>query len=149
MVERKKSEAEKPETGSEPAAMPEPEVSERPRRRRYSAEYKQRILSLSDELLKEPGALGPMLRREGLYSSHLVTWRKQREQGALDALTPKKRGRKPKDVNPLGERLRELERENRKLQGRLKQAETIIEIQKKVSEILGVTLPEPPSEESE
>ena len=84
-----------------------------------------------------------------MYSSHLFTWRKQREQGALDALSPKKRGRKAKEINPLAERLEELERENQKLKGRLKQAETIIEVQKKVSEILGVTLPEPPSEGSE
>ena len=79
-----------------------------------------------------------MLRREGLYSSHLSAWRRQREEGALEALGRKKRGRKAKPVNPLSRKVEELQRENRKLKGQLKQAEAVIEVQKKVSEILGL-----------
>lgn len=122
------------------AAVPDPEVPEKPARRRFTAEYKLRILHEADGCV-EPGALGALLRREGLYSSHLTTWRRQREQGALEALTPKKRGRRA--PHPLSRRVAELERENVHLQRRLKQAETIIEVQKKVSEILGIPLKSP------
>ena len=121
-------------------AVPDPEVPEKAARRRFTAEYKLRILHEADGCV-EPGALGALLRREGLYSSHLTTWRRQREQGALEALTPKKRGRRA--PHPLSRRVAELERENAHLQRRLKQAETIIEVQKKVSEILGIPLKSP------
>ena len=77
-----------------------------------------------------------MLRREGLYSSNLTAWRKQKEQGILQGVTPKKRGRKTKEKNPLAQRVAELERANRKLQSRLKKAEIIIDVQKKISQIL-------------
>ncbi|MBI5628691.1 MAG: transposase [Candidatus Rokubacteria bacterium] len=83
------------------------------------------------------GELGALLRREGLYSSHLTTWRRQREQGSLAALRAKKRGRPGVPPSPLARRVAELERENIRLTHRLQQAETIIEVQKKVSEILG------------
>mgnify|MGYP006292087429 FL=1 len=86
----------------------------------------------------EPGQIGALLRREGLYSSHLTNWRKQREQGILEGLSPAKRGRKPKPRNPLDKRMAELERENQRLQNKLKQAQIIIEAQKKISEILGI-----------
>jgi len=85
---------------------PDPEVPEKPTRRRFTAEYKLRILRLADACT-EPGSVGALLRREGLYSSHLTAWRRQRERDVLDGLTPKKRGRKVAERNPL---LPELER---------------------------------------
>jgi transposase-like protein len=120
----------------------DPEVLERPVRRRFSAEYKLQILRQADACT-EPGQLGELLRREGLYSSHLRTWRAQRQQGALDALAPKKRGRKPRDNDPLIEENRRLERVNKRLVERLRQAEVIIDVQKKVAEILGIPLQSP------
>ena len=121
---------------------PDPEVMERPVRRRFLAEYKLQILRQADAC-DESGQLGELLRREGLYWSHLSTWRKQREQGTLDALTPKKRGRKPRDNDPLIEENRRLERVNKRLVERLRQAEVIIDVQKKVAEILGIPLQNP------
>ena len=120
----------------------DPEVPERPVRRRFSAEYKLQILRQADAC-DESGQLGELLRREGLYSSHLSTWRQQREQGTLDALAPKKRGRKPRDNDPLIEENRRLHRVNQRLVERLRQAEVIIDVQKKVAEILGIPLPSP------
>jgi transposase len=128
-----------------PAGVPDPEVPATPKRRRYSAEYKLEILRKADAC-KEPGELGALLRREGLYHSNLITWRRQREEGALNALRPKKRGRKASPKNPLAPRVAELEREKRRLERRLKQAETIIEIQKKTSELLGIPLNQPSNE---
>jgi transposase len=120
----------------------DPEVLERPIRRRFSAEYKLQILQQADAC-DESGQLGELLRREGLYSSHLSTWRLQREKGALDALTPKKRGRKPRQNDPLIEENRRLQRVNLRLVERLRQAEVIIDVQKKVAEILGIPLQSP------
>ncbi len=131
--------------GATPAAAPDPEVPAIPKRRRYTAEYKLEILKKADAC-KEPGELGALLRREGLYHSNLITWRRQREEGALKALRPQKRGRKASPKNPLAPRVAELERENRQLERRLKQAETIIEIQKKTSELLGIPLSRPSNE---
>ena len=91
------------------------------------------------DLCAQPGQVGALLRREGLYSSHLTTWRRQKEEGLLDALSPKKRGRKKTPRNPLADRASRLEKENRRLQQKLKQAELIIEAQKKMSEILGIS----------
>ncbi|RLA00004.1 MAG: transposase [Gammaproteobacteria bacterium] len=96
----------------------------------------------------EHGQLGELLRREGLYSSHLTCWRKQRREGSIQGLTPRKRGRKAQPRNPLTKRVTELERENQILHKRLQQAELIIEVQKKVSQILGVTLETPEDSES-
>ena len=118
---------------------PDPEVSEKPVRRRFTAEYKLRILHEADTQ-GNLGQIGALLRREGLYASHLTTWRRQRVQGALDALRPKKRGRKADQRSPLARRIAELERENQHLAHRLKQTETIIEVQKKVSEVLSIPL---------
>ena len=118
--------------------QPDPEVPEKKRRRKFTAKYKLSILSEAD-LCVEPGQLGALLRREGLYSSHLTTWRRQRQEGLLDALSPKKRGRKKKPKNPLVEKVARLERDNRRLQQKLKQTELIIEAQKKMSEILGIS----------
>jgi len=118
--------------------VPDPEVTEQKPRRKFTAAYKLRILQQSDTCT-EPGQLGELLRREGLYSSNLATWRRQREQGLLNALSPKKRGRKHKGKNPLALRVAQLENENQRLYSKLKQAELIIEAQKKISEILGIT----------
>ena len=130
------------------ASAPDPEVSEKPKRRRYPAEYKLRILKELDSCT-EPGEIGALLRREGLYSSLVSTWRRQRDEGSLKALAASKRGRKPKPLNPLSRRVQELEREKKKLERRLKQAQTIIEVQKKLSEILGGPPTEEPKEGSE
>jgi transposase-like protein len=116
---------------------PDPEVPERKRRRKFTENYKLRILKEADGCT-QPGQMGALLRREGLYSSHLTCWRRQREKGILQALRPKKRGRKQIKKNPLNQRLALLERENRKLKHKLQQAEKIIEVQKKISEILGI-----------
>jgi len=122
-----------------------PEVPERASRQRFDAEYKLRILEEADRCT-EPGQLGELLRREGLYSSHLTTWQKQREEGALNGLREKKRGRKSKRRDPKDLELARLRREKQELEERLRQAETIIEVQKKVSEILGIPLDRPDDE---
>ena len=120
-------------------APPDPEVAEKPSRRRFSAEYKRRVLEQADACT-EPGQLGALLRREGLYSSHLTTWRKQREKGTLAGLQPKKRGPKSKRGHPLVGENERLRRENQRLRKQLQQAGAIIEIQKRASEILGISL---------
>jgi len=120
--------------------VPDPEVREKAVRRRFTAEYKLRILKEAESCTKK-GQLGVLLRREGLYSSNLITWRYQLEKGTLEALSPRKRGPKGKGKgpNPSAHRIAELEQENEKLKKKLKMAETIIEVQKKVSEILQVS----------
>lgn len=118
---------------------PDPEVPEKPKRRKFSAAYKRRILQEVDACTK-PGEVGALLRREGLYSSTLTRWRRAREAGELEGLGPKKRGRRSRERDPLAEEVEELKRENVRLQQRLKQAEKVIEVQKKVSEILGTPL---------
>lgn len=137
-----------PSTGGaeDPVMMspPDPEVPEKKARRKFTAKYKLQILQEADTCT-QPGQLGAFLRSKGLYSSNLATWRKQRDEGLLDALSPKKRGRKEKQKNPLAPRVAELERETEGLRRKLKRAETIIEFQKKISEILGI--PQEPSEE--
>jgi transposase-like protein len=124
------------------SAPADPQVNSRPVRRRFSAAYKLSIIEEADRC-SEPGQIGSLLRREGLYSSHLTSWRKQRRAGTLSALTPAKRGPKAQPRNPLAEENQKLRRENERLNRRLKAAETIIEFQKKVSEILGIPLSEP------
>ncbi|NIL97678.1 MAG: transposase [Planctomycetales bacterium] len=121
---------------------------ERPVRRQYPAAYKLRILEEADACTQH-GELGALLRREGLYSSHLTTWRKQREEGILSGLKPKKRGRKARPKDPVQEENQRLRRENERLLARLKQAETIIEVQKKLSEALGISLDNPQTSASE
>lgn len=130
-------------TGEAPGAggnrdVPDPEVAEKKPRRRFTAKYKLHILHEADNCAG-PGQLGALLRREGLYSSNLTTWRRQREKGILSGLTPKKRGRKNRPKNPLADQVARLEKENRKLRLKLKQAETIIDVQKKVSQMLEQT----------
>ena len=135
-------------TESTKAGRPNPssEVLEKPVRRRFTVEYKARILAEADACT-QPGALGELLRREGLYSSHLATWRRQRDEGALAGLTPKRRGRKAKAKNPLAEEVARLQRENGRLKEQLRQAELIIDVQKKVSEMLNLPLDGPSGEE--
>ena len=126
---------------------PDPEVPEKKPRRKFTAQYKLEVLKKADACT-QPGQVGALLRAEGLYSSNLTHWRKQRAKGQLNALSPKKRGRKAITPNPLAKKVAELERQNRKLTRKLKQAETIIEVQKKISEILGVPLEDPNSDEN-
>lgn len=120
---------------------PDPQVSEKARRRQFSAKYKLDILAQADKCAT-PGEVGSLLRREGLYSSHLSNWRKQRDAGALEGLS-KTRGRKPRSDSGEKKRIAELEREVKKLRHKLEQAETIIEVQKKLSQALGITAPDP------
>ena len=116
----------------------EVEVMAKPTRRRFTAEYKLGVLREADGLSGR-GELGALLRREGLYSSHLTAWRKQRERGELEGLS-RKRGPSPKQRNPLAHKVRVLERENTRLKRRAERAEGLVELQKKVSEILGIEL---------
>jgi transposase-like protein len=127
------------------AAHPDPEVSAKVHRRQFTAAYRLRILKEADAC-KKRGALGALLRREGLYSSHLVHWRRQREHGELVAGRARKRGPVPKPVDP---RVKQLESENRRLQRKLARAETIITLQKKVAEILGIPLKPLDSDETD
>jgi len=124
---------------TKPSAMANPEVDSKAMRRRFSAEYKRRILQEADQ--GAPGGIAALLRREGLYSSHLTTWRKQRKSGEIAGLTPRKRGKKPVPRNPLVAENERLCRETQRLQKRLRQAETIIDVQKKLCDILGLTVP--------
>jgi len=123
------------------AAAPEAtsEVIARPVRRRFTAEYKLRILQEADRCA--PGELGALLRREGLYSSNLSKWRRQRQAGQLAGLKPKKRGRK---VDAQAQELARLEREKARLQAQLERAELIMEAQKKLLVLLNQEIPEVP-----
>lgn len=125
---------------SAPAVVPDPQV-ERPARRTFTAEYKKRILDEADRCAPGDGELGALLRREGLYSSHLTTWRAQRAAGALAGLAPKKRGRKPTPKNPLAAEVARLQRELRRALARAERAEGLVELQKKVAELFGRELP--------
>jgi transposase len=112
--------------------MPKTEVVAKAKRRQYTAEYKLRILREVDAC-EELGEIGALLRREGIYSSSLSNWRRQRERGELDGLSPQKRGPKP---DPQAVELAKLKRENERLRERLRKAELIIEVQKKVAQML-------------
>lgn len=133
------AELQKPEL----TAIPNPEVLDRPQRRIFTAAYKLSILRELDACV-EPGTAGAVLRREGLYSSHISDWRRKREAGELTALSPGKRGRPEKPANPLTAEVARLDRENRRLQEELRKARLIIDVQKKLSEILNIPLPDPP-----
>ena len=114
-----------------PKAVPDPEVPEKTVRRKFTAAYKLRIIREA-ERCTEPGQIGALLRREGIYSSSLTSWRRQVKQG----LVPKKRGPLAQKADPNVRRIAELERQNEKLAHKLKQAELIIDVQKKVAELL-------------
>ncbi len=116
-----------------------PEVSDRPGRRTFTGPEKLRILKEADQAAGT-GAIGALLRRHGLYSSALSEWRRQREAGVLGALTPAKRGPKLSDPNPLSAELAGVQRENAQLRRRLERAEAIIEVQKKLADLLGIPL---------
>jgi transposase-like protein len=118
----------------------EVEVLEKPQRRRFSLEYKRRIVREADRCRK-PGEVGALLRREGLYSSHLSSWRAARDRGELGGSGSRKRGPEPKVPDPSAKRIAKLEQENRKLRKRAERAEGLVEVQKKLSELLGIELP--------
>jgi transposase len=135
---KENSTAPPPLEGKRSAAVPpDPEVVDKPSRRRFSPAYKLRILEEADRCT-EPGEVGRLLRREGLYSSSLAGWRKAVRDGSLTALS-KKRGRKPQR-NPLDEKVRKLERQNARLENELRKAHLIIDVQGKVAGLLGISL---------
>lgn len=127
------------------AEVKDPEVVPQAKRRRFSAAYKLRILTEADGC-SESGQIGALLRREGLYSSHLTRWRQLRAKGQLQALAPQKRGRRP---DPQVAELTQLRRENEQLRARLEQAEVIIDVQKKLSQLLGRTTNQSSSDKDE
>ena len=122
------------------ANSPSAEVKTRVTRRRFSAKYKKRIL---DEVAAcvAPGSIGALLRREGLYSSHLAKWRQQAKRGQLAGLEPKKRGPVARVIDPRDKRLAEMEKALSKMTRRAERAEALVELQKKLSELLGIALP--------
>src|SRR5450756_2491791 len=128
----------RPTVVSAPAAA-SPELSARPRRRAFIVQDKLRILADTDRAA-DTGGIGAILRREGLYSSTLTEWRKQRDAGAYGALVPARRGRKTAKANPATAELVLLQRDNARLTQRLARAEAIIDLQKKVAELLGLSL---------
>lgn len=117
----------------------ETEVTAKATRRRFTVAEKLRVLKEAERCTK-PGELGALLRREGLYSSHLSAWRQARQRGELAGLSPRPRGPKPKPVDPRDKKIAELEREKRRLEARLERAEGLIEVQKKVAALLGTPL---------
>lgn len=124
-----------------PAAAPETEVLAKAQRRRFTAEYKRRILKEADQCMR-PGEIGALLRREGLYSSALTTWRSARERGELASLAAKKRGPRARRADLRDRKIAAQEREIVQWKARAQRAETLVEIQKKFSEMVGVPLPE-------
>ncbi len=126
--------------------IPDPEVVPKAKRRKFTAKYKLGIIEEAGACI-EPGQVGALLRREGLYSSHLSNWRQQRKKGQLQALSALKRGRKAQD--PSVAELAELVRENQSLRTRLEQAKIIIDVQKKLSKLLGLTTDTTENNESE
>jgi transposase len=131
-----------------PAAplRPNPEVVAAAKRRTFTAEYKLRILAEADAAVSQPGAIGALQRREGLYSSHLVTWRRERQSGILKGLTPHKRGPKSQR-SPQEEEIQQLRRDNQRLTEELRKAAIVIDVQKKVGALLGWPLPKADPEE--
>ena len=124
-------------------AATETEVSSRAKRRRFTAEYKRKVLQEADGCTKS-GEIAALLRREGLYSSHLTAWRALRERGELAGLAAKKRGPKARPADERDRRIIELERQLARSEDRLEKAELIIEIQKKVGRLVGIEMPEDP-----
>ena len=126
---------------------PNPEVVADAKRRRFTMEYKFRILKEADAAKEAPGGVGALLRREGLYSSHLTTWRQERDAAVRQALAPKTRGPKPK-LDPPQDELQRLRRDNARLTDSLRKAELIIEVQKKVGSLFEWNLPKTDTEEN-
>ena len=123
----------------------ETEVSAKAARRRFTKDDKVRILREADACDGQRGAVAALLRREGIYSSHLSTWRNQRDAGQFGP-SPKKRGPVAKAPDPRDKQLAELERRALRAEARADRAERLVELQKKVSELLGIPLPDPQSE---
>jgi hypothetical protein len=121
--------------------VPEVEVAEKAARRQFNAEYKRKILKEADACTRE-GEIGALLRREGLYSSHLSVWRAARERGEIAGLAPRKRGPKAVPPDPRDRKIAEQERETRRWKARAERAEALVDLQKKVSAILGIALPD-------
>ena len=134
-----KVEGRRPTIVSAPPAA-SPEFSDRPRRRTFTAQDKLRILAEADRAAGVPGGIGAIVRREGLYSSALTDWRRQRAAGAFEALIPAKRGPKAAEPNPLAAELALSQQDNLRLKKRLERAEAIIELQKKVATLLGLSI---------
>ncbi len=136
------------EAGGLPGSSPRPdsEVVAKAKRRTFPLEYKIRILEEADAASATPGGVGALLRREGLYSSHLVSWRRERQAGILEALKPRKRGPRS-ERNPLAEENQKLHRQVGQLTEKLRKAEIIIDVQKKVAALLGNPLPDVDPEE--
>jgi transposase-like protein len=132
------------ENGTNQTQRHNPEVLPKAKRRSYTAGYKLWVLEEADKCRQQPGQIGALLRREGLYSSHLTTWQRQREAGQMAGLKPQKRGRK---LDKEAAEIHQLRHENKRLTRQLEQAELIIEAQKKLSEILGITLAQPKDDE--
>lgn len=130
------------QNGTLTTALPDPEVRPKAKHRQFTADYKKRILDEADACTT-PSQRGALVRREGLYSSHLTAWRRQRTQGVLDGLAPKKRGVKS---DPLVAENVRLQRELERVQAQLQRAETIIEVQKKVSQLLGLSVAATPQD---
>ena len=137
-VEERRDEA--PRAGASHARpTPDPEVVAKPKRRKFTAQYRLRILEEA-ESCTQPGEVGRLLRREGLYSSHLTEWRRARREGWLQGLTPSKRGRKPAERNPLSAKVHKLEAKVARLEKELHTAHTILDVQGKVAGLLGFSL---------
>jgi transposase-like protein len=134
-----KVEGRRPTIVSAPPAA-SPELLDRPRRRTFTAQDKLRILGEADHAAGVPGGIGAIVRREGLYSSALSDWRRQRAAGAFEALSPAKRGPKAAEPNPLAAELALSQQDNLRLKKRLERAEAIIELQKKVATLLGLSI---------
>lgn len=132
-------------SNSSPISRPPTEVTAKARRRRFTAEYKQRILKEADACAR--GQVGALLRREGLYSSHLVEWRRVRDEGEKAALTPKRRGPKVETPDPLALTVARQEKEIGRLKAENAKLQLICEVQKKISLLLGVTLPKAPDDD--
>ena len=144
--ESKAEAAAAPAANTVPAPGPDPEVVEGPARRTFTAEFKRQLLAEVDAAIASGGEVGAILRRHGLYSSHLSDWRRLRDEGARAGLAPRQRGRKAQPENPLAGQVARLERELARTTARAERAERLVELQKKVAELLGDPLPPPPPE---
>lgn len=122
------------------ASHPNPQVSEKTTRRRFTASYKLQVVREADASINKAGAVGALLRREGLYASHLCKWRGQRDRGELGGLVAKKRGRVAAPVNPLAKRVSELEHDKRRLERQVARQQLMLDVQKKVSQLLEIPL---------
>ena len=131
---------------SSTAQLREVEVTAKAQRRRFTAEYKRRILAEVAACAGERGAVGALLRKEGLYSSHLAEWRRLAAKGQAAALAEKKRGPAPKQASAAERENEQLRRALAKQTKRAERAEAIVELQKKLSQLLGIALPTPDEE---